>query len=144
MPTSAAPSRELAHSWPLRGVAAAALAVSAWLHVDLASGPLFSADGVTLAGLFVAQAAVAALAAVALLVRGSRLVWAGAGVVGLASLAALVLSVYVAIPALGPFPPLYEPFWYGEKAVAALTAAVAAAAAAVALTMGRQPGAGSR
>ena len=145
MPAASEPSRPVARSWALRGLAAVALAVSAWVHVDLANGPLTSAEGITLAGLFVGQAVLVALAAVAVLATGSRLVWAGAGLVALASLLALVLSVYVAVPAIGPFPSVYEPLWYGAKVLAAAAAAVAVAAAAVALAAGsRRQADGSR
>lgn len=53
--------------------------------------------------------------------------------VGLASLTALVLSVYVRIPSIGPFPVLYEPLWYAEKVAAAMAAGTAAVVALVAL-----------
>ena len=114
-------------------VGAAALGVSAYLHVDLAQGPLVSGGQITLAGLFTAQAVVATLTAVAVLVRPGRPAWIAVAAVALGSFAALVLSVYVQIPAVGPFPTLYEPFWYGEKVIAAAAAAIAAVTALVAL-----------
>lgn len=113
--------------------AAAALLVSAWVHADLADPPWYAAGQVTLAGLFVAQAVVAALVALWLLVRPGRVALVAAVVVGLASWAALVGSVYVRVPSIGPLPVLYEPFWYGAKVVAAVAAAVAASGAAAAL-----------
>lgn len=109
----------------LRWVGAAALAVSVVVHLQLADRPYVSAGQVTLAGLFLAQAVVAGLAALCLLLSGRRAAWLGAGAVALASLVALVLSVYVQVPALGPFPTLYEPLWYPQKVVAAAAAAVA-------------------
>ena len=117
----------------LRGVAALALAVSAYVHVELATGPLVADGQVTLAGLFIAQAVAAALAAVWVVVRGTRLAWVVTGGVGLASLLALVVTVYVLVPSIGPLPAMYEPFWYPDKVVAAVAAALAAAAALVAL-----------
>lgn len=122
----------------LRVLAAVALGVSAYLHVVLAQGPLTSGPTITVAGLFLAQAVVAGLVAVWVLVRGSRTAWAAALVVALASLAALVLSVYVQVPAIGPFPALYEPAWYPEKVVAAVSVALAAAVALLALARGRR------
>ena len=107
--------------------------MSSYLHVVLAQGPLVSGGQVTLAGMFLAQAVVAGLVALWLLVRPARLAWLAALVVGAASLAALVLSVYVQIPAIGPFPTLYEPMWYGDKVAAAVSAGVAAVAAAAGL-----------
>jgi hypothetical protein len=52
-----------------------------------------------------------------------------AGLVAAASFAALVLSTYVRLPSVGPFPVLYEPFWYADKVVAAVAAGVALLAA---------------
>ncbi len=121
----------------LRGVAALALAVSAYIHVDLASGPMVADGQVTLAGLFIGQAIADALAAVFVVVSGSRLAWFATGGVGLASLAALVVTVYVLVPSIGPLPAMYEPFWYTEKVVAAIAAALAAAAALVASLLPR-------
>ncbi len=131
------PSRNDKRSLALRGVAALALAVSAYIHIDLASGPLFADGQVTLAGLFIGQATAAALAAVWVLARGSRLAWLVAGGVALGSLAALVVTVYVLVPAIGPLPAVYEPFWYTEKVVAAVAVALAAAAALIALLLPR-------
>lgn len=122
----------------LRLLVAAALAVSAYLHASLAQGPLAGGGQITLAGLFVGQAVVAGLTALWVLVRGSRTPLLLAALVGLGSLAAPVLSVYVQVPAVGPFPVLYEPVWYGEKVLAACAAALAAVAALVALR--RRPG----
>ena len=119
----------------LRVLGAAALAVSAYLHVHLATGPKITDGEITLAGLFLAQAVVATLVAVWVLVLGDRLAWLAAAVVGVASLGALVLSVYVEIPSIGPFPTLYEPVWYADKVVAAVSAAVAAVVALLALAL---------
>jgi len=138
MPLPSAPARSHAprsasRALGLRVVAAAALCLSAYLHLDLARGPLAGGGQITLAGLFTAQAVVAVVVAVAVLLRPRRPAWVAVAVVGLASLAALVLSVYVQIPAVGPFPTLYEPVWYPEKAAAAVAAALASVAALVAL-----------
>lgn len=122
----------------LRLLVAGALGVSAYLHATLASGPLGGGGQITLAGLFVGQAVVAGLTALWVLVRAGRTPLLLAALVGLGSLAALVLSVYVQVPAVGPFPTLYEPVWYGEKVLAACAAALAAVAALVALR--RRPG----
>lgn len=122
----------------VRLVAAAALGASAYLHITLAEGPLAADGQVTVAGLFVAQAVVATAAALWVLLRGGRLAWAVAGVVGLGSLLALLASLYVDVPAFGPFPSIYEPGWYSDKAYAAVTAGVAAAVAAGALLAPRE------
>lgn len=118
----------------LRVLGGLALGVSALIHIDIARGqPLFGDGQITLMGLFMAQGVVAALVALWVLVRGNRLSWLAVGAVGLASLAALVLSVYVEIPSIGPFPAIYEPIWYTDKYVAAAAAGAAALIALVAL-----------
>lgn len=136
---AAAPSRRVrpAWSWALRGATAASLGVSAYLHVVLAQGPLLRASQVTVAGLFLAQAAAATTGALAVLLRPAPVAWVLAALVGLGSLAALVLSVYVQIPAFGPIPSLYEPAWYSDKVLAAASAAVAAGCALAGLVRAR-------
>lgn len=119
--------------WVLRGLAAASLAVSGYLHLTLAQGPLVSGGQITIAGLYIAQGVVAGLVAAWLLVRARRPAWVAAGLVGLASLLAVVASVYVEIPAIGPFPVLYEPLWYPVKVLSAVTAGLPAAAALMVL-----------
>lgn len=126
-----------ARSLASRGVAALALLVSAYIHIDLASGPPVADGQVTLAGLFIAQAIAATLAALWVGARGSILAWLLTGGIGLASLTALVVSVYVLVPSIGPLPAMYEPSWYAEKLIAAAAAAVAAVASLVALRLHR-------
>ncbi len=106
-----------------------ALAVSAYVHVDLSSSPYYAGGQLTLGALFLGQAVVAGLVALWVLVRPSRAAYAPAAVVAAASFAALVLSTYVRLPQVGPFPVLYEPFWYADKVVAAVAAGVALLAA---------------
>ena len=92
----------------------------------------------TLSGIFIAQAVAAAVVVVWVLVRPGLVSWLAFWAVALGSLVALVLSVYVRIPAVGPFPELYEPVWYGDKYLAAAAAAVASLVALVAV-LGRRP-----
>lgn len=117
----------------LRVLTACALGVSAYLHVDLSQGYGLIGEQVTVGNLFLAQAVVAGLAALALLVWPARLTWAFAALIGFGSLVALVLTVYVAVPAIGPFPRIYEPAWFAEKTASAVAAALAAAAATAGL-----------
>ena len=124
-------------SLALRGLAALALLASAYQHVALASGPWTSGGQLTTAALFRTQAVVAALVAVWLLVLASRTAWLAAAVVGLGSLAAVVVSTYVQVPAVGPFPSLYEPSWYGDKVLAAVTAGLAAVGGLAGLALAR-------
>jgi hypothetical protein len=113
----------------VRLLTAAALVVSAYVHLDLSSSPYYAGGQLTLGALFLGQAVVAVVAALWVLVRPSRPAYAVAAAVAATSFVALVLSTYVRLPALGPFPVLYEPVWYADKAVAATAAAVALLAA---------------
>lgn len=123
----------------VRLVAAAALAVVAGVHLDLAGGCALVGDEVTQGDLFRVQAAVAGVVALALLVRPARVVWLVAAAVGLASLLAVVVTVYVAVPATGPLPRVFEPVWYAEKAVAAVAAGTALVAALTGLLLTVRP-----
>ena len=120
------------HSVPVllaRLVAVAALVVVAAVHVRLAPGYALVGEQVTQGDLFRAQALVCGLVALALLLRPRRPVWFAAAAVALASLVAVLLTTYVAVPAFGPFPRIFEPIWYGEKVLAAVVAAAGLAAA---------------
>ena len=123
----------------VRLLVAGALAVSGWLHLDLAA--TFDAVGeqITLGALFRVQGVVALLVAAWLLVQ--RRSWppeAAALLVALPSAALLLLSVHVRIPALGPFPEVHEPIWYAEKTASAVAAVLAAAGAAALLAARRR------
>ena len=117
----------------VRVLTAVALVVSAYVHLDLSSSPYAAAGQLTLGALFLAQAVVAAVVALWVLVRPSRAAYAVAAVVAAASFVALVLSTYVRLPQVGPLPVLYEPVWYSDKAVAAVAAGVALLAAVAGL-----------
>jgi len=109
----------------VRVLTAAALAVSAYVHLDLSSSPWYAGGQLTLGALFLAQAGAAALVALWVAVRARRASYVAAVVVAAASLLALVLSTYVRLPSVGPFPVLYEPVWYVDKVVAAVAAGLA-------------------
>ncbi|PRZ43985.1 hypothetical protein CLV47_101109 [Antricoccus suffuscus] len=114
-----------------RGIGTGLLVVSAYTHAHLASqydvGP-----AITLGQLFIAQAIVTSLVAVWLLLRDSTAAWAVATVVMVASAAAVLLSVVTKLPAIGPFPSIYEPVWFTEK-----IASAASEVAFVVLALGR-------
>lgn len=115
-------------------LAAAGLLASGLLHLDLASDFDFVGDDIRAGTLFRVQGVVAIAVALWLLVRRrDRLPAAAALAVAAGSFAALVLSTYVRVPALGPLPELYEPIWYARKVASAVAAAVAAVAAAAVL-----------
>jgi len=61
--------------------------------------------------LFRLEAAVAAIIAIALLIRPSRIWWAAALIVAASAFGAVVLYTYVDVGSLGPLPNMYEPTW---------------------------------
>ena len=63
--------------------------------------------------------------ALALLAHPVWMVWLLATAVGLASLLAVVLTVDVAVPAVGPLPRVFEPVWSAEKVAAAAATSLA-------------------
>ena len=114
----------------VRVLVAAALAVSGWLHLDLAGSYDAIGEQITVGALFRLQGVVALLVGGWVLVqRRARLALLAALAVGLGSMLAVVLSVYVRLPAVGPLPELYEPVWYAEKVASAVAAGLAAAGA---------------
>ncbi|MBY8881299.1 hypothetical protein [Actinacidiphila acidipaludis] len=124
--TDPAPTRTRAVDLAVRALAAAGLAVDAYVHADLAAryDPI-SAD-ISQGTLFRVEAALAALAALLLVVWWSRVSAAFAFLVAAGGLALLLIYRYNDIGAFGPFPDMYEPVWYGEKVLAVVAQAVAA------------------
>ena len=112
------------------------LAIDAYVHFHLASA--FKNNKTSLLSetdLFRAEATVAIIAAVALLVRPRRYTAAFAFLVAAAGTAAVVVYRYVDIPALGPIPRMYDPYWAPAEKTLSLVAEAAAALAALALVM---------
>ena len=66
------------------------------------------------------------LAAAYLLWRGSRLAYAVAAVVLLSVFAAVLLYTYVDVPAIGPIPPMYDPFWTPPKVISTVVEGIGA------------------
>jgi hypothetical protein len=123
-------------------VTAAALAVDAYVHADLA--PAYDAVKVDVSqgGLFRAEAAAASLAALLLLVaRRRRAAWAFAFLVAAAGIGAVLLYRYVDVGPLGPFPNMYEPVWYPEKTASAVAEAVGTGSALLGLLLAWRLGA---
>ncbi len=111
--------------WALRLVTAAALAVDAYVHADLASTYDFTHATISQGTLFRIEAGAAALAALLVIVAGRRrLVWAFAFLVAASGLFAVLLYRYVDVGAFGPFPNMYEPIWYAEKTRSAIAEAI--------------------
>ena len=116
-----------------RVVVGVALLAAGWVHLDLASTYEGIGDRLTVGDLFRLQGVVAVVLGLAVVVLRRRWVLLAATLVGLGSALATTLSVYIRVPPLGPFPELYEPVWYDEKLVAAVTAGVAGVVGSVLL-----------
>ncbi|HUZ56895.1 MAG TPA: hypothetical protein VMU94_30795 [Streptosporangiaceae bacterium] len=102
-----------------RIIVLAGLAVDAYVHLDLAS-TYAEAGGVINEGvLFCAEAVAAMLAALVVAIYGSRISYLAGFAVAASALAAILVSRYVGLGAIGPFPDLYDPVWFGEKILAA-------------------------
>jgi hypothetical protein len=111
-------------------VAAAGLAIQAYVHFDLAS----AYDGVkssvlSQGDLFRAEATVAVIAAAAVLLRPRRYTAAFAFVVAAAGTAAVLVYAYVNIGAFGPFPNMYDPVWFPKKTLSVWAEGIGAVAA---------------
>ncbi|MHA7272792.1 hypothetical protein ACX80Z_05140 [Arthrobacter sp. TMT4-20] len=133
-------NRALAHNRPvlvgLRVVIAIGLAIDAFVHVQLAANYQIAYPGGMGGGtLFWLQAAAAVLAAFYVLLRGSRLSYLVAAVVALSAFAAVVVSTYVQLPAIGPIPAMYEPIWFFEKALSAVAEGAAGVLAVVGMIL---------
>lgn len=107
--------------WLLRIVTAAALVVDAVVHLRLASNyALAYPDGIGGGTMFRIEAAVAIIAAIYVLVRGSRTSYAVSFLVAASALGAVLLYRYVEVPSIGPIPSMYEPIWFYEKTLTAI------------------------
>jgi hypothetical protein len=113
----------------LRAVAVAGLAVDVWVHASLESQYAGLGGTLSQGRLFGAEAVVAGVIALWLLVTGSRWAWAATFLVAVSALGAVLLYRYVNVGALGPLPNMYEPTWYFRKTLSAYAEAIAAAAA---------------
>ncbi len=116
------PSRQKVRQWPLwtvRLVTAAGLAIDAYVHFDLASQYAESGGTINESVLFRVEAAVAVLVAVVVIATGRLAALLAGLVVAASALAVMLVSRYVDIGPIGPFPSLYDPVWFPEKMLAA-------------------------
>jgi hypothetical protein len=115
--------------WAARIATAAGLVIDAYVHLDLAS--VYAEGGGTIneGVLFRAEAAVALLAAAAIIAAGRRICYLAGLAVAASALAVMLVSRYVDLGQIGPFPDLYDPAWYPEKLLAAYAEGTAAATA---------------
>jgi hypothetical protein len=113
----------------LRLLAAAGLALDAYVHADL-SGRFQTGGTISESTLFRVQAGLAALAALLVFVRGRRPEAAFTLLIAAAALGAVLLYRYVDVGSIGPLPDMYDPAWYPEKTLGAVAEAVAVIAGA--------------
>nr|WP_157536718.1 hypothetical protein [Kitasatospora mediocidica] len=122
--------------WVLALLTAAALAVDAYVHADLAARYDPISASISQGDLFRIEAAAASLAALLLVLRPtSRLVWGFALLVISSALGAILLYRYVNVGTLGPLPNMYEPVWFREKTHAAVVEAIGTATALAGFTL---------
>jgi hypothetical protein len=111
-------------------VAAAGLAIQAYVHFDLASQyDVIKSSVLSQGDLFRAEATVAVIAAAAVLLRPRRYTAAFAFVVAAAGLIAVLVYQYVNVGAFGPIPNMYDPIWFPKKTLSAWAEGIAAVAA---------------
>lgn len=109
----------------VRLIAAAALALDAYLHAHLADRyDLVTAD-ISQGTLFRIEAGFAAAAALLILVWRRWPAELFAWSVAAGGLTLLLIYRYADIGAWGPFPDMYEPIWYGDKDFTVVVEAVA-------------------
>jgi hypothetical protein len=88
------------------------LGIDAYVHLhDAHFYDSAASSNISEGNLFRAQAILAVVVAVALLVRPHPVVWAVAVLVTASAVGAVLLYTYVDVGALGPLPNLYEPTW---------------------------------
>lgn len=119
----------------LRVLAAAALLVAGYLHLKVAKDYDFSATTRLTIGMeFRAQFAATVVAALLLLVLRRPWAWLPALLVAGATLVAVVASVYVQVPQIGPLPAFpHEPWNAAQKVPSAVAEAIAVVLAVVGL-----------
>lgn len=130
-------------AWPVvlvHGLAvatAALLAIDAYVHFnDAGLYDIGTGAAITQGSLFRAQASIAVVIAIALLVRPHWLVWTIALLVAASAATAVYLYTFVDVGRLGPVPDMYEPTWaLPGKRLSAVAETVAAGLSAVGLVV---------
>jgi len=116
----------------LRVCTALALFIDAGVHIHLAPGyQAGNSAGIGQGNLFLLESAAAVLAALYVLLRGSRAAYGTALIISLSAFAAVVIYRYVNIPAFGPIPAMYDPVWFFEKSLSAVAEAAGAILAGI-------------
>jgi hypothetical protein len=115
-----------------RLIAVAGLSIDAYVHLDLASTYAEAQAPVNEGILFRAEAVLALLTGLALITSARRLPFVLGFAVSASALTLMLVSRYVDLGPIGPFPDLYDPVWFPEK----LWAAGGEAAAVIASVAG--------
>lgn len=112
-----------------RLITAAGLGIDAYVHLKLA--PTYAEGGgqINEGALFRAEAALALLTALVLVLAGRRFSFLLGFAVSASALAVMLVSRYVDVGAVGPLPDLYDPVWFAEKLLAAFGEGAASLAA---------------
>jgi len=126
--------------WWLRAglilVVVAGLAIDAFVHLDLASSnDTVKSSALTQGDLFRAEAALAIIAALALVVRPRRWTALITFLVSAGGFAAALLYQFVNVGSIGPLPNMYDPVKYPEKTLSVWAEGIAAVAALVLLVL---------
>jgi hypothetical protein len=112
----------------VRLIAVVGLGIDAYVHLDLASTYSEAEAPISEGILFRAEAVLALLTALALILSARRLSFLLGFVVSASALTLMLVSRYVDLGSLGPFPDLYDPVWFAEKLWAAFGEAAASIA----------------
>jgi hypothetical protein len=133
-------------SWTLRVITAAALAVDAFVHADLAGryDANLGSNAVSQGDLFRLEATASGLVALLLLLSGRTIVWIAAWLVAVSAVGAMLYYRYHDPGPIGPLPDMYEPMWFREKSVAGIAEGVAVVTATLGLLEHRWRSAWSR
>jgi hypothetical protein len=127
----------------LRVLVAAGLAADAIVHwrfaPDMAPGGGGTPGTIPGDDLFRAQAIVAVIAAVLVLVWARRWTYAIAFLVAASAVGALLLYYFFDVGRLGPIPAMHDPAWYGEKTISLVGEGIAAVAALIGFFTVRKP-----
>jgi hypothetical protein len=138
MPNAAAPlTVRRALRFAARLIGAAALAVDAYFHAKLADQYDLVQKSISEGDLFRIEAGLASLAALLLLIWHHPLSEGFAWLVAAGGLAAVLVYRYIDVGTLGPLPNMYEPLWFHDKRLSALSQLVALVMATFLLLSGR-------
>jgi hypothetical protein len=130
----------------VRLIAVAGLSIDAFVHLNLASTYAEAQAVINEGVLFRAEAVLALLAALALLISGRRPAFVLGFAVSASALTVMLVFRYADLGPIGPFPDLYDPVWFPEKLWAAggeAAAGIASVAAILLLSIRTRPGRGA-